>query len=270
MQADRQSFSMRDRVLQKLLMRVRPASLGSLLKKGLRVRRSVITTDAGRFYVDPVSGFGALLARGHYEPDLVVALWSLLGPGSCFVDVGANEGYFSVIAARLVGESGTVIAIEPQRRLRSVLEKNFELNSIPNVQLVAAAISDRAGSATLHLSPDTNSGSTGLTQSTSYRTAQDTVETLTLEELLDRRGVTQVDLMKMDIEGFEYEAILGSPQLFRTHRVRALALELHGRALVARQRFAEDILSFLKSCGYRMDARFANDTTNSVWSAPER
>src|SRR3954453_22426329 len=94
----RQNFPLKDRVLQNLLLRVRPAALGSLLKKGLGVKRSVIVTDAGRFYADPVSGFARLLTNGGYEHGLVVALWSLLEPGGCFVDLGANEGYFSVIA----------------------------------------------------------------------------------------------------------------------------------------------------------------------------
>ncbi|HKP61994.1 MAG TPA: FkbM family methyltransferase [Polyangiales bacterium] len=262
-----QHFSIKDRVLQRLLLRVRPAALGSLLKKRLGVQRSVITTDAGKFYVDPVSGFGALLTQGSYEPGLVVAMWSLLEPGGCFVDVGANEGYFSVIASKLVGASGRVLAIEPQQRLRSVLDTNFELNRVTNVEIVDVAVSDHRGSATLHLSPDTNTGSTALQQSTSYRTAQSTIETVTLEELLASRGIERVDLLKMDVEGFEYEAILGSPELFRRHVVRAIAIELHPRALVTRNHSCEEILAFLKGHGYRLDLRFEHNTINSVWTA---
>jgi FkbM family methyltransferase len=269
MDSSPRTFSIKDRLLQNLLLRVRPAALGSLLKKGFRVRRTVIATPAGPFYVDPVSGFGALLTRGSYEPDLVLALWSLLEPGATFVDVGANEGYFSVIASKLVGQDGTVIAVEPQGRLREVLEKNFELNHVRNVRIVDAAISNHRGVGTLHLSPDTNTGSTGLSQSTVYRNARETTATITLTDLLSNNGIAHVDLMKMDIEGFEYEAILGSPELFREQRVRALALELHARALTLRGHAAEEIVAFLKGCGYRMDMRFEHTAVNSVWVAPE-
>lgn len=268
MSSRRQQFSIKDRVLQRVLLRVRPASLGALLKKGLGVRRSVIATDAGHFYVDPVSGFGALLSQGGYEPGVVLALWSLLSPGACFVDVGANEGYFSVIAAKLVGAGGTVLAIEPQRRLRPVLEKNFELNRVTHARILDVAISDRSGAGTLHLSPDTNTGSTALSQTTSYATETSMIELATLEALLAQQQVDRVDLLKLDVEGFEYEALLGSPALFRSGRVRAIALELHPRALLARDRAVEDILFFLKSCGYVMDLRFEHTTANSVWVLP--
>lgn len=263
-----QTFALRDRVLQKYLLRVRPAALAALIKKLLRVKRRVIATEAGRFYVDPVSGFGALLALGPYEPELAAALRSLLGPGGSFVDVGANEGYFSVIASKLVGASGRVLAVEPQRRLRTILEKNFELNAVANVEIAEVAISDRRGSATLHLSPDTNTGSTALEQTTRYATQTASIETCTLEEFLATHELERVDLMKMDIEGFEYEAILGSPEVFRKHRVRALALELHGRMLVARGRAPEDIASFLQSCGYQVDRSLDQPEGNAVWIAP--
>lgn len=262
------SFSFINRLLQQVILRVRPASLGSWLKRGLRVRRTVIATEAGRFYVDPVSGFGELLSRGSYEPELAVVLMSLLKPGMTFVDVGANEGYFSVMASKLVGPSGTVISVEPQGRLREVLDKNFELNCATNVRIIHSAVSDLPGTGTLHLSPDMNTGSTGLSQSTSYRNEIQTIPITTLSNLLSDLGIGSVDLMKMDIEGLEYEAILGSPHLFRGGCIKALALEFHPRALAQREHNAERIVAFLEDCGYRVDAGFEHTPVNSVWLAP--
>jgi FkbM family methyltransferase len=259
------TFSIKNQLLQKILLRVRPAALGSLLKNGLRVRRTVIATDAGKFYVDPVSGFGALLVQGSYEPGLLMVLQSLLKPGSTFVDLGANEGYFSVIASELVGNDGIVIAVEPQSRLREILAKNFELNDVRNVRIIHAAISNYRGTGTLHLSPDTNTGSTGLSRSTAYRNKQETTGIITLTELLSNLGIAQVDLMKIDIEGFEYEAVLGSPELFREGRVKAIALEVHAGALATRGHAAEEIVTFLRDCGYRMDLRFEHTKSNCVW-----
>ena len=256
-------------MLQSVLMRVRPAALASAFKKTLRVKRTTINTPAGRFFVDPVSQFGSHLGRGYYEPELTFALWSLLSPGDTFVDVGANEGYFSVIASKLVGTDGKVLAIEPQTRLRSVLETNFELNDVTNVRVFDVAISDRQGTATLHLAPDTNTGSSGLRQGTVYKNLETPVETLTLSELLTKAAVERVDLMKMDIEGFEFEAVLGSPELFREHRIRWFALELHPSMMAARGRRPEDIVSFLKGCGYQMDPRFENSLASTIWRAPQ-
>jgi hypothetical protein len=70
--------------------------------------------------------------------------------------------------------------------------------------------------------------------------------------------------MKVDIEGFEYEALLGSPQVFAQHRIKAIALELHPTLLAGRGKRAEDITEMLQQCGYTLTATFGN----AVWLAP--
>src|SRR5689334_3404918 len=129
--------------LHSTLMRVRPAQVAAALKMALRVRRQVIGSDSGhRFWVDPVSVFGMQLATaGVYEPGMTFLLKALLRPSDVFIDVGGNEGYFSVLAAGLVGSEGTVHCIEPQRRLREVLLRNFDLNSA-SVKLHQCAIAN--------------------------------------------------------------------------------------------------------------------------------
>lgn len=249
-----QGFTPSDRILQALLLRVRPAALADLLKTALRVRRKIVEVEAGRFVVDPVSNFAeALLRSGEYEPAMVRLLRRFLGPGGVFVDLGANEGYFSVIAARLVEPGGRVVAVEPQRRLRPVVERNCELNAVRNVELWPCAISDRQERAVLHLSPGTNPGSTGLFRATRYRVATDVVDAMTLGDLFAAAGLDRVDLLKVDIEGGEYEAILGAPEVFRDRRVRVLVLELHPAILGRRGRDPGDIVRLLEASGYRIE-----------------
>jgi hypothetical protein len=86
----------------------------------------------------------------------------------------------------------------------------------------------------------------------------------TLEQLLAKEGLSHVDLMKVDIESFEYEALLGSRDVFRLHRVRALALKLHPTILAERDKDANDITKMLTGYGYRRADTFDND----VWLAP--
>lgn len=256
------SVSAKDRILQRFLLRIRPAFVASWLKRQLNVERQVLRTRCGRFFVDPVSAFAALLLRdGEYEPEMRHTLEHFLRPAATFVDVGANEGYFSVVAAALVGSSGKVIAVEPQSRLKAVLEANFALNDVHGVQLFRCAISDRNGSAALHLSPDTNPGSTALHQSTAYQLPTETVRTLTLTELFELAQVEKADLVKMDIEGFEYEAIMGSSALFRERRIGAIALELHPHAITKRGLDPTAIARLLESCGYELWG-----SPNVVWA----
>ena len=99
-------------------MRVRPAFLAAWLKTLLRVRRKPVGTKEGIFWIDPVSQFAVNLVAGHgYEPEMGETLRRYLRPGSTFVDIGANEGFFTVQAAKIVGNSGRVLAVEPQGRL---------------------------------------------------------------------------------------------------------------------------------------------------------
>ena len=97
------------RCLQTILLKIRPAPLASMLKRILRVRRTVIETPLGQFWIDPVSNLGrALSQEGVYEPGMQQTLSRFLKTGGVFIDLGANEGYFAVLAAKAVGADGRV------------------------------------------------------------------------------------------------------------------------------------------------------------------
>ena len=192
---------------------------------------------------------------------MVKTLKRFLPPGSNFVDVGANEGYFSVLGASLVGECGRVVAVEPQIRLKPVIENNFKLNGVRNATLYGVAVSNIEGIADIYLSPDMNTGSSGLISPNRYRVAKQQVRTVTLAQLLASAAIDKVDLMKMDIEGFEYEAVLGSKELFRDGRINAFALELHPESMRRRGIDPREIVDFLQRFGYRED----NSTGNTVY-----
>lgn len=238
-------------------MKIRPATIAVLLKKILGIKRFVLETKWGRFCVDPVSNFGlSLLKTKEYEKDTTAVLESLLKPSSVFLDVGANEGYFSVIASKIVGPNGKVIAIEPQKRIQQILIKNFELNKVLNVSMITDAISNVRGKALLHVSPDTNTGSSGLARATKYASQTQTVDTVTLDDLFERESIKKADLIKMDIESYEYEAIMGS-NAFKEKKVKAIVLELHPTLLEKRGLKSTDITKFLLDCGYVIDKNFS-------------
>jgi len=87
------------------------------------------------------------------------------------VDLGANEGYFTVIGARLCGDTGRVLAIEPQLRLLPVIEENVRLNNVADVTLVNVAIGDQPGTVEMQLTPSTNNGGSGFGRRSRLRTA---------------------------------------------------------------------------------------------------
>lgn len=241
------------------LLRIRPAPVAVAIKRLLRIRRQWVRTPRGWFLVDPVSNFGlALLRDGEYEPQMVATLETCLPAEGTFVDLGANEGYFSVIASVLVGPAGRVLAIEPQSRVQSVLTENLRRNQAMNVRLEERAVSDCAGVAIFHLSPDTNSGSSGLLRTTRYRGPTLPVQTARLADILESHRLDTVDLLKIDIEGYEHETVFGSSELFRDGRVRHVAVEIHPKQLQTRGHDVNAVPTFLEKCGYRRLDGFAS------------
>lgn len=254
----------RSRSLAALLLRIRPALLGQWIKRLLRWGRVEVQGADGRFWVDMASNFGIRVTSAEgYEPETKALLVSFLKPGMAFVDLGANEGFFSVIAARAVGPTGRVLAIEPQSRLGPVIRRNLELNDAANVTLAQVAISAEAGVAEFNLAPDTNSGSSGLSRATRYANPTQSVRTLTLDLCLREQALAMVDVMKIDIEGYEYEAVLGAKELFRTLKVRRLLIEIHDKLLSARGLRPQDISDFLLSCGYERQERLGFEVYTS-------
>jgi FkbM family methyltransferase len=184
----------------------------------------------------------------------------LLKPGDTFVDLGSNEGYFAVMAGRLVGEQGKVLAIEPQNRLLAVIQKNAEINGLKNIKLKPFGIGSSRGTLTLQLYPSTNTGassfapgfnfkvSAGWIRKRIYGTQQ--AEIITLDDLREDMG-NHVRLIKIDIEGFELEALKGATVCLENGVFEHLLIETHAEALHAMGQSVDQIDQLLASKGYQ-------------------
>jgi len=242
------------------LLRIRPAPLGSAMARLLRLtRRRLVETPEGLFYVNPVSNFGMAMLQGSYEPEMTDVLRTFLHEGATFIDLGANEGFFSIVASRLVGSRGQVIAVEPQSRLQSVVLKNLEINGCYNVRLIRCIISDQSGVGRLMIAPETNTGSSGLFRATRYWVPSEQVPSLTLCELLQKTGILTCDLLKMDVEGAEFEIVMSSRELLKRGVIRNLAIEFHDTLLTKRGLRADTIREQLAECGFTL-VRTSNPT----------
>lgn len=217
-----------DHWLYRLLFRIRPAFISSWIKKVLCIGRKPIETTSGvRLNIDPVSHFGReIIETGTYEPELTAVFKSVLRSGDVFVDIGANEGYFSILSSKIVGSTGRVLAVEPQSRLQPVLKKNFAENH-STVELVPMALWDSVGQAALNLASDINTGSTTLLASKGHFRNQELVRTTTLDALLSHHGISKVRLLKVDAEGAEFPILRGADALFAERRVEVLSLDFH-------------------------------------------
>lgn len=231
------------------LFKVRPVPMAELLLKVMAPadrRFAVESANGVRMLVDPLSDLGRkLVTTLSYEPDVERLVAELLQPGATFVDIGANEGYFSAYASKLVGEKGRVVAVEPQARLQWLLEANLKVNGAENFSIVPAAIGANSGEGTLHLAPVLNHGSSGFIKLSRFWTNSQTVPVITAGELFERATIDKADLVKIDVEGFE-DGVVGSlVPLCAAGRVAHVLIDYHAYLLARRgvnQRAIHDAL----------------------------
>jgi len=143
-----------------------------------------------------------LLVFGIWEPCLTRLLMNRLKPGEVFIDVGANVGYFAVLASKLVGPEGSVVAIEASPATCALLRKNIELNRLTNVRILNKAVTDRPGYVRIE-QPDPDNLALVCTTWENDRTADAAVPADTLKELLTEDEWKRARFIKIDIEGGE-------------------------------------------------------------------
>ncbi len=209
--------------------------------------RLVATVAGPKMMVDPESAFGLEVAGTlTYEPRMTALLGALLRPGDTFVDIGANEGWFSVLASRLVGSRGRVVAVEPQGAVQRRLERNLDLNGSSSrspgsidqgagsgrapVCVARVALMAAPGSVLLHVAGAANPGATSIHD---YQGDLPTerVPATTLDVLWSEQALGVARLVKIDVEGAEGDVIAGATRTLEAGRVRALALEFHTNIL---------------------------------------
>lgn len=147
----------------------------------------------------------AFLLRDWTEPELR-RLLDFVRPGSVFVDVGANIGLYTLKAATVAGR---VIAIEPGAEAGALLRSNVALNGFDNVTVVAKALSDSVGRATLHHVAVGEDPQAFSLLSDPSAVAGESVPTTTLDALAGELALPRVDCIKMDVEGAEDRVIAG-------------------------------------------------------------
>ena len=162
-----------------------------------------------------------LYVCGSFEPNEFAFLDRVLRPGMVFVDVGANDGYYTLFAARRVGPSGRVVAAEPSSRERAHLQRNLGRNGLDNVSVVPAAIGSVSGLADLHLAHGVHAGHNtlgGFAHDDVVRASLERVPIEPLDSVVARLGLTKVDFVKIDVEGAEAHVIEGASTVLTSMR----------------------------------------------------
>ncbi len=190
---------------------------------------------------------GYIRDHAEYEPHVTSELAACLRPGDVFVDVGASLGYYTVLAGRLVGAEGQVVACEPGPQNQNVLLANVCSNRLFNVDVHQTAVSDQPGFV-LYSQATSNGTISPFEGDVSSLSTFDLVQTRSLDSLLE--GLKSVNVIKVDVEGAEGLVFRGATLTLRNHRP-VLFFEFSPPALLSVSRMdARDVLGSLEALGY--------------------
>jgi FkbM family methyltransferase len=185
---------------------------------------------------------------GTFEPADTRLVQKYLGPGMTFVDVGANVGYYTALAAQLVGSAGRVIAFEPSPYAFKRLEAMLRANSLQQSTAVHAGLSDSAGQAKLYLGIDSHNHTPTMAAHENTTATDITIETL--DDQADRLGIDRIHLMKIDVEGHETKVLAGAKRLLSEARIRAVLCEFNEHWLCASGSSSRDLERVLREAGF--------------------
>lgn len=193
---------------------------------------------------------------GWYEPENQHHWMTHCRPGMVVYDIGANVGFYTLMASVLTGPTGRVFAFEPLPRNLNFLHEHVRANRLRNVTVFEDAVADQAGEAMLE-----EAASAAMSKLSDRGCIK--VNLVALDELLAAGKIPVPNLMKIDVEGAEVAVFKGAQRLMREHRP-VLFLSTHGEDVHAR------CLDVLRGWGYRLSSMNAAtlETTREVLALP--
>lgn len=161
-------------------------------------------------------------------------------------DVGANTGVTTLWLSQF---SESVHAFEPERSNMQMLQKNMSLNSIQNVTQVACAVSDFVGSSNLHILEGYGHHSLGdVTTSPQLNTVSVPVDTL--DNYCKLKKITHIDVLKVDVEGYELEVLQGANELLKRKKIGLVIFEVSEPILEQLEKDKQELFTLLAENGY--------------------
>jgi FkbM family methyltransferase len=245
--------------LQRSTGRVRGGSF--LLTAMIRLTRTFgLTSEAAvrvgdlTVYLD-LCDYHCLVVYGEIRPsDESRIIEACLSPGDTFLDVGANHGSFSLIAAKAVGSSGVVVAFEPQPRLASLIRRSFGANGFSHCTVHEIACSDREDVSVFYV-PSFDSGSASISGNYAGQSSHQRIQVRTarFDEAIDWKSFPGRVFMKLDIEGSELAFFSGAEAMI-LNRQPIILFEINPTATQASGYSVETLLDRLSQLGYEQFA----------------
>jgi len=194
-----------------------------------------------------------LIASGVYDPATCAVIQKALPCHGTFLDVGANVGIMTVKAGVQWCPEGHVIGFEASPRIHAWLKGNLCLNGLEQVTVLNRAVTERSGDfMTFFDAPDAKFGMGSLANR--FGSAEQHVESICLDDAVSQAGVSHVDVIKVDVEGFELGVFRGARRILSQSRPPLIVFEFNDWAEEQPElhQRAGDAQRFLLECGYKL------------------
>jgi FkbM family methyltransferase len=204
-----------------------------------------------------------ILETGEWEPQSLRAVADHLSTSGTFMDVGAHIGYYSLKAATMVGPNGHVISIEPNPQTVPKLRGNIEASDARAVSVWPVACADSESTLQFYAAPESNTGESSLSKENASQEGAATmaysVRARPLDAIVKEAKLDRVDVIKIDVEGAEFEVLKGAAKTLDDFRP-VLIVELVQNQLKAMGTSVDEVTRFLASHGYSVSRKV--DYTN--------
>ncbi|MEU4349477.1 FkbM family methyltransferase [Streptomyces sp. NPDC023838] len=200
-----------------------------------------------------------LYMYGVWEPHMTRWLQRRLRPGDTFIDVGSNIGYYGVLASRLVGETGRVVAIEASPTFHRRILRHARLNGCGNIRTVNSAVSDRTQMLTFVLASSRNMGATSTVPYEGPAESTFEIESHPLPEILAPQEIANARVIKIDVEGAEGAVVRGlAPMLGKLRPDAEITVEVTPHRMQQLGDDVAELLATMREHGFHT-YRLAND-----------
>ena len=190
---------------------------------------------------------------GRYEAEFVELLMSKLKSTDVFYDIGANAGYFSVIASTVIKEQNSIVAFEPVPYLHEIIKHHAKVNRVNNISVYPYAVSDKSGTVEFS-NMDKTGGNTYISESSIFKKSEDSVivKSTSLDDFLENNKNYKIPtILKIDAEGAEFDVLNGAKKTLTDHKP-LLFLSTHDIHLPG---VKDKCLNFLKDIGYTIEQK---------------
>jgi FkbM family methyltransferase len=205
----------------------------------------------GAWWIARNDYIGSTIAYDGFDVSERLLIQKLLRPGMTVLDIGAHNGFYTLLFSKLVGGHGAVIAFEPSPREHRALRLNLRINRAKNVTVHALALGEEQGPAILHLGDNLMTGCNSLRKSTSvHGDSLIHVEVTTLDQSVSEYNIGQVDFIKVDVEGAELGVLKGAKRLLERQPRPVILAEVEDRRTEPWGYRASEIVRTLREINY--------------------